>query len=220
MDDAAQPQDAAPHQGTEQRAAPRFSLMIRAAKLVSEHGEYLGVVRDVSASGTKVRLFHDLPAETHLFLELGNGERFAMERVWAREGHVGFRFSAPIDVGAFIEEPGQYPRRPLRLRIERPGLVHAAGLAAPVLLRDISQQGARIETGIHLAVEELVRLEVDGLPSRVAKVRWRLEHAYGLVFEETFRLDELARHAWALLQRPIPLASIEDCRFGEAGFAS
>lgn len=203
-------------QGAEMRAAPRFSLMIRAAKLVGTRGEYLCVVRDVSATGTRLRLFHEAPQEAHLFLELGSGDRFAVERVWERDSHAGFRFAAPIDVEAFIEEPRSHQRKGLRLKIERPGLVHASGLAAPAMMRDISQQGARIDTGMFLAVEELLRLEVDGLPPRVAKVRWRREQSYGLIFEETFRLDELARHAHALASKPITLSRAEECRPGDS----
>ena len=45
----------------EQRTAPRFTLLIRTAKLLSSSGEYLCVIRDVSSEGIKVRTFHQLP---------------------------------------------------------------------------------------------------------------------------------------------------------------
>ena len=43
------------------RGAQRFTLLIRTAKLVSETGEFLCIIRDVSATGLRLRLFHDLP---------------------------------------------------------------------------------------------------------------------------------------------------------------
>lgn len=190
------------------RAAPRFSLMLRAAKLVGESGQYLCIVRDVSESGTKLKLFHAPPDETHLFLELANGARYAVERVWSGDGHVGFRFAAPIVVDEFIEEAGPHQRRPLRLKIEREGLVHVAGLASAAFLHDLSQQGARIEAGCHIAIGQQLRLEVPGLPPRVARARWRQGQTYGLAFEETFRLDELARllHSLTITPADIPVA--------------
>jgi len=42
-------------------------------------------------------------------------------------------------------------------------------------------------------MNELVRLETGVTPPLYAKVRWRSHPRYGLVFEHTFRLEELAR---------------------------
>lgn len=183
----------------ERRADPRFALgMLRTAKLLCESGEYVCVVRDISATGCKVRLFHEPPPDTHLFLELGNGERFAMERMWQDGGHAGFRFSSEIDVDEFIEEPSPYPRRPVRLRIERPAAVKVKGAERQVMLVNLSQHGARIETATPLAVCERLRLDVPGLPPRIGNVRWRKGFAHGLVFQQAFRLDEFARHAFDL----------------------
>lgn len=189
--------------GAEQRAAPRFSLLIRAAKLVADCGEYLCIVRDISATGTRLKLFHDLPPQPCLFLELANGERFALERVWHEEGHAGFRFSAMIDVDAFVAEAGAFRRRPVRLRMQHTGLVFTGGQIAAATLHDVSQQGARIESRLHMAVGQMCRLEVEGMPPRVAKVRWRRGDGYGLVFEQTFRLDELAATVWAVQSGPL-----------------
>jgi hypothetical protein len=180
------------------RAAPRSSLMCRTGKLLCESGEYACVVRDVSATGCRIRLFHAAPPDRHLFLELANGERYAMERMWHRGDHAGFRFSCTIDVDRFIAEPSPYPRRAIRLRMHCPADVIAGGVASPVVLRDLSQQGACIEAGRKFALEQMLRLEVEGLPSRLGCVRWRRGYAHGLVLQQSFPLDALARHALAL----------------------
>lgn len=185
-------------QGTDKRGASRHTLVIRVAKLVCQSGEYLCIVRDISAGGARLRLFHDMPAELHVFLELANGERFAMKRVWQRDDQAGFAFAAPLDVADFINETSPFSRRPVRLRMVRPSLIVVNGLTMPGMLQDMSQMGARIECDSHLAIDQLLRVDVDGAPSRMAKVRWRRQNQYGLVFEETFRLDELARLAWRL----------------------
>lgn len=179
--------------GAEQRGAERFALLIRTAKLVSEQGEFLCVVRDVSATGVRLKLFHPLPDIARMALELANGDFQFIEKVWEADGHAGFRFSAAIDVHAFIAEPSPWPRRPVRLRVRLPGLLHADGGASAVWLNDLSQAGGRIECSRHLAVEQRVKLEVAGLPSLIANVCWRSSPDYGLVFQQAFALADLAR---------------------------
>jgi hypothetical protein len=185
-----------------QDRAQRFSLIIRSAKLVGRGGEYLCVIRDISATGCKLRLFHEPPPEKHLFLELANGERYAIERVWAEDGHAGFRIAQPIDVNEFVVEPSPYPKRPLRLRINLPVRVSASAATHLGNLRDLSQRGGRLETAFHLAMDQQIRIEADELRAVYAKVRWRKQNVYGLIFDTTFRLDELACLAFRL-QPPI-----------------
>lgn len=197
------------------RAAPRFSLVMRTAKLLCESGEYACVVRDISKTGVKLRLFHDVPPDSHLFLELANGNRYAMERMWHDGDHAGFRFASPILVDEFVEETSPHARRPLRLRIQRPALVTADGRDCRAVLVNISQQGACIEASGELALRQQVRLEVAGLPLRFGHVCWRRKHAHGLVFQQSFRFDELARHVFALQPfEPLPVEEVFGALYG------
>lgn len=179
----------------EHRIAPRSSLMMRAAKLLCDSGEYVCVVRDVSATGSKLRLFHAPPPDRYMFLELANGERYAMECMWTRENNAGFRFSCAIDVNEFIQEEGSRPRRPIRLKLRRPALVTIGDVTAPAMIVDMSQQGACIEASHEYAIDQLMRVEIDGLPTRTGCVRWRKDQKHGLVFQESLALDELAGYA-------------------------
>lgn len=190
---------AGPHSGYEElRAAPRFTLLIRSAKIISPSGEFLCVVRDVSSSGVRLKLFHPLPPGPHVVLELASGDRFDLENVWESEDHAGFRFIDEIDVHRFIAEASPYPRRPLRLRIDFPAIVTVDGIASPVMVRDLSRQGARIECDELLAVGQKVKLEAKGLPTLISNVCWRSAPTYGLVFLQLFTFDELARLAETL----------------------
>ncbi len=176
----------------EQRGAQRFTLLIRTAKLVCESGEFLCIVRDVSETGVRLRLFHALPEDTRMALELANGEVYFVERVWERDGHAGFRFSAAIDVHAFIDEVSPYPRRQVRLRIDIPGTAWIGEHGEAATVRDISQHGARIECGRYLALGQRIKLKADGLPVLWARVCWRSAPLYGLAFEQFFTLEQLA----------------------------
>ena len=187
-----------PRHFAEMRAAPRSSLMCRTAKILCESGEYVCVVRDVSATGARLRLFHEPPPDRHLFLELSNGDRYAMERVWTHADHAGFRFSCLIDVDRFIAEPSAYPRRPIRLTLQRQAEIAIGSDTSLVTVLDLSQQGARIDADRKLALRQKLWLAVDGLPRRFGAVRWRKGNAHGLVLQQGLRLDELAQHAFAL----------------------
>jgi hypothetical protein len=182
----------------EMRSAPRFSLMLRAAKLLSPSGEYVCIVRDVSETGAKLKLFHPMPPEAYFLLELSNGDRFPMEMVWQEGGHGGFRFVGHVDVHTLIDEPSAWPRRQIRLKIESPALITIDGVDGAALLINLSQQGACIETGKQLAERQRLYLEIPGIPVQIGHVRWRKGFTHGIVFQEGFRLDDFARYAFML----------------------
>ncbi len=191
-DTATNADSASPRSFEDMRGAQRFTLLIRTAKLVCESGEFLCIIRDVSETGLRLRLFHALPADARMALELANGEHYFIERVWERDSHAGFRFAAPIEVQAFIAEVSPYPRRQLRLRLQFPAVLTAAAQASVATVRDLSPQGARIETERFLALGQPLRLEGDGFPAIMAKVCWRSGSDYGLAFEQVFTLEGLA----------------------------
>ncbi|MXO65782.1 PilZ domain-containing protein [Altericroceibacterium endophyticum] len=186
----------------DQRQAPRFTPLIRTAKLIGTSGEYLCVVRDASSTGISVRTFHPLPEDTNLTLEMPNGDRHELQRVWETEGKAGFAFVGPVDIDRLIVGKSRFPKRPLRLRLQLPALVSFHGETAGVVILDISQQGARIACSQHLAIDQPLRLEADCLPVISAKVRWRKNGAYGLVFTDTLKFGDLASVA-AEIQAPI-----------------
>lgn len=181
-------------QGAEQRAAPRFTLLIRAAKLIADGREYLCIIRDASTTGVKVRLFTPLPDHEELSIELASGDRYPISLMWTDADYAGFHFDQPIDIERLIDErSANLPRRQVRLRIALDAILHSGGEAARIGFQDISQQGACVECDKWLLMNELVRIETGILPPIYAKVRWRSHPRYGLLFERTFKLDELAR---------------------------
>lgn len=185
----------------EQRNAPRYTLLLRSAKLVDADGEYLCIVRDVSESGLKLRLFHPLPGSTHYVLENAGGQRFEVETMWEREDEAGFRFIQPIDVPHFIAEHGPFPKRPIRIRLRQQATIAIAGNIIPATILDLSREGARIETEPRLAIAQPLRLESKELPPLDATVCWRRHPAYGLVFRQVLSLPDLAQRVLRMQTR-------------------
>lgn len=190
--------------GTERReGAARQRLMLKVAKLRCSSGEYPCVILDVSESGTRLRLFNGHPADSHMFLELSNGEFYAIERRWVRGDEAGYRFSCKIDVVEFIGDGSPLSRRPIRLRIQHHVSVFTGTEPGHAMLANISARGACIEAGRQLAVGSLVRIEVAGWPPRHAHVCWRKDYRHGLSFQQELSLQDLARLA-AELQPFVP----------------
>ena len=189
----------------EARAAPRYTLLIRTAKLVSQSGEFVCVIRDVSATGISLKLFHSLPPGDPYELHMPDGTQYAIHFVWERDEKSGFSFEEPVDLEALITERRKFPKRGLRLDVCFPARLIASGTFQKGRITNLSQQGARLESDAHLAIDQTVMLEpiepTDELRQVRAKVRWRRGSDYGLVFDDTFSLANYARLV-ARLQAP------------------
>ena len=184
----------------DERSAPRFTLLIRSAKLTTADAEYLCVVRDASASGISVRLFHPLPADVPLTLELPNGDRHALERVWEEDGKAGFRFAKPTELERIVEGPSRFSKRALRVNLDMPCDLVAGIRCTKGTLRNLSQQGALVHADERLSLAQRIKLSAPGLPEVTAKVRWRRNDMYGLSFEENFQFSDLALIVFELQQ--------------------
>jgi hypothetical protein len=181
-----------PADARDQRGAERLRLLMRTGKLVTPKGEFLCVLRDASTTGFRAKIYHKLPDAKEMQLELASELCYDVEKMWENESEAGFRFAREIELEELINELTPYPKRGVRLKLalETHILVGIQKVSAKVF--NLSQQGARIETQHPLARDQRLRLEIKGLRTVAAQVRWRKGDTYGLVFDDTFRFDELA----------------------------
>lgn len=187
--------------GRDLRESPRYTLLMRAAKLVSRDGEFLCVVRDASETGVNIRLFHALPDNEYLLLEFPNGDRHRLQLVWQQDDRAGLKFAESADIARLLDGPSRYSKRPIRVNLDMPVRLTTGLQRCQGRLIDLSQQGAKVLCSDRFAIDQRVKLAGDGLPEVNAKVRWRRENAYGLVFEDTFQFGDLA-HIVARIQQP------------------
>lgn len=187
------------------RAAQRFTLLIRAAKLVSPQGEFVCVVRDVSETGISVRLFHKLPTGSPLELHMADGSTYELNPVWENENQAGFEFVHAVDVSKLISDVTTFPKRGLRLGLFFPVKVSTLTQSHEAIVENLSQQGGRFECEGLFAIDQSLRIESMGggviFKDVTAKVRWRRDSHYGVVFDDTLTLRDFARFA-ARLQCP------------------
>lgn len=187
--------------GADQRAARRYTSLIRAAKLVSAHGEFVCVIRDVSSFGISLRMFHDVPTDETMGLELQNGDSFELRKVRSNGREASFTFEDEVQVERLIRETWNYPKRQLRLNLTIPLTITTFTGRSEALTSNLSQQGASIECDARFALDQTVRLDSKHIPELRAKVRWRKDNCYGVVFDNTFTLREFAMLA-AKIQYP------------------
>lgn len=173
-------------QRIDQREAPRYTLLLRQAKLRTMHGEFLCVIRDLSRTGISVRTFHPLPSGRRMAIELREGCPHLVEKVWEREGEAGFRFRDAVSISEVLRSDPDHPHRPMRMAIELPAVLASGNDRGQAILRNLSQQGARLEADRPWAQDQLLHLSIAGLPTIHAKVRWRKGTTHGLVFDNCF----------------------------------
>ncbi|MFA6219993.1 MAG: PilZ domain-containing protein [Erythrobacter sp.] len=188
----------------DQRGAPRYASLIRAAKLVCGQGEFVCVIRDVSATGVSLRTFHGLPTDAEIALELQNGESFEMRQIRANGFDGSYRFEAAVPVERLVHENWAFPKRQLRLNLAMPLTVSTLTQKAQAFMLNLSQQGARVECDTIFAIDQTLRIENGYMPEIRAKVRWRRDANYGLAFDDFFTLREFALLA-ARVQCPLLL---------------
>lgn len=176
----------------ERRQATRFALVLHAARLVADGREYICLPRDISATGVRIKLFHALPTCASLQLELMGGNRHEMIVVWDAGNHAGLSFSDAVGViapAAGIAHLG----RPLRIVVDQLVGLRLPGQSHRARLVNLSQHGACIETDVSVGLHEPLQIENKQMREIYATVCWCDQFRYGLVFDQAFKLDRLAR---------------------------
>ena len=176
----------------EPRVAPRFTLLIRTAKLIVDDQQYLCVIRDISATGFSIKTFHPIDAGKRTVVELQTGDRHAANLVWQNEAEAGFEFHTPIEVDTIVMGLSDHPKRDLRFDLELPVILHTHGVKLQANLANLSRQGGNIQCDSKLSIDQMIRIEARGVPEIEARVRWRKDGVYGLIFDTTFSLANLA----------------------------
>ena len=194
---------------TEKRSAARYTSLIRSAKLVCGEGEFICVIRDVSSTGISLRTFHALPHEPTIALELQNGETYELVETRRNGREASYRFDRPVAVERLIHESWNFPKRQLRLNIAIPLTLSSLSGTGEAETVNLSQQGARVACDAPFAIDQSLRVTSDCFPETRAKVRWRKNAHYGLVFENTFSLREFALMA-AAVQCPAMIEETPD----------
>jgi hypothetical protein len=98
----------------------------------------------------------------------------------------------------FVAEAGPYPKRPVRIMLDQPVTLAYVGNTAVGTIRDLSRQGAKLQTDQRFAIGQTIRIESDQLPEIEATVCWRRHPSYGLVFRQLMSMEDLAQRVYRM----------------------
>ena len=152
-------------------------------------------LRKISPLGAVLHVQSKRRLGERLDLTLMTGERLAGTVSWIHEQELGLRFDDPADIFALIarnlvRQPGDARKMP-RIELRCQGWLEAGSRRDRVILRNLSDGGACIDTRIPLVVHEQVVLTLDGFRPVEAEVRWADSGAVGLAFTPPLSWQEL-----------------------------
>lgn len=177
---------------TETHYSRAASLLLRRAKVLCEHGEYLCLIRDVSELGVGLGFLHDVPPEPRVLLQLANDLTYPVERIWTGKRQAGYRFGGEITVESFLREQAPHPPRALRLAISGTVRISEGRNHTDARLVDISCEGAKIASPAVYLQNRLLSFQLEGLEPQLAQVRWSEGGKHGLKFQTPLDTEELA----------------------------
>jgi hypothetical protein len=181
----------------ERRRQVRQLALLRVALLHSGGISDICVVRNVSPNGLSARVYRKLAAGDAVEIEFRSGELLTGSVVWEDEYDVGIVFSRPIDVAQVLASRWSTQtekRRALpRITVDCAGQLGNGLRSVDVMLRDISQGGASLESAAHAGSLGKVHLSLPDLPPIAGVVRWTSGPNLGVSFNECLAFETLAR---------------------------
>lgn len=181
----------------ERRRQIRQLALLRVALLHAGSGSDICVVRNVSPNGLSARVYRKLSAGIQVEIEFRSGELLAGSVVWEDDYDIGIVFPRPIDVGQVLASrwSGEAAKRRAlpRIAVECAGRLSNGLRSIDVLLRDISQGGASLESQAQAIGVGKVQLSIPGLPPIAGVVRWASGPSLGVSFNECLAFETLAR---------------------------
>jgi hypothetical protein len=178
----------------ERRSDERLIPLLKVAKLVSESGERLMRVRNISAGGVMGEVADPPSVGEPVGVELSS-QKIPSTVIWIREGLVGVKFDQSVDLGELLA--GRKPRhgfrpRPPRLNVECKASVRLGKVYYTVDVQDISLGGMKVAPIEEYCVGRQVTVVVESLKPIKGEVRWYSERRAGIVFDKPLDFEELA----------------------------
>jgi hypothetical protein len=194
----------------ERREDDRLPALLRVAKLISEDGEQLIRVRNMSAGGLAAEHGQRLSVGDITSLEIGS-QKIPATVVWKREGMVGLKFDQDVDLGELLA--GRKPRhgfraRPPRLEVKCKANLRLGKTYYTVDVHDLSLGGIKVEPIEEYCLGKEVVVIVESLRPVKGEVRWFADRKAGIVFNEPLSFDELAEWMGKRLEMAALKASI------------
>jgi hypothetical protein len=195
----------------ERRVDERLIPLLKVAKLISESGERLIRIRNISAGGLMAEVGDSLAIGEQVAVEMSS-QKIPSSVVWIREGLIGIRFDQTVDLGELLA--GRKPRhgfrpRPPRLHVDCKASVRLGQTYYTVDVHDISLAGMKVEPIEEYCVGREVTIVIESLRPIKGEVRWYSDRLAGIIFKKPLEFDELAEWVGKRLEVASLKASIK-----------
>ena len=195
----------------ERRGDERMIPLLKVSKLVSDNGERLVRIRNISAGGVMAEVVDCPQVGEHVSLEM-SGQKIPSTVIWVREGLAGIKFDQSVDLGELLA--GRKPRhgfrpRPPRLNVECKASVKVGKVYYTVDVHDISLGGLKVEPIEEYCVGREVTVVVESLRPIKGEVRWFSDRRAGIVFDKPLEFEELAEWVGKRLEVASLKASVQ-----------
>ena len=193
---------------TDQRLEDRHFGLVERSTIVFRRRRHEVDVVNVSSRGAMIVAAIEPRIGEKIDIQFADSNRTRCVVRWIRDGRIGLEF---VDETIFWETGGQGPvfryevaepeapspvhvavDRAPRQTLLRAGTLYWSGISIPVRLRNISEGGARVESGRQLCPGAEVELDLGDGQFAYAEVRWSKDGQVGLRFAESFDIDSLA----------------------------
>lgn len=193
----------------ERRIEERLRAVLPVARLVTDSGQDICRIRNISAAGLMAETSCGHPVGARVRVEFNSHQQLPGEIVWTRETSCGVKFDKDIDLRELLanrpaRRKGQTPRPP-RLDITCNVELTVEGVLYRTELRDISLGGIKVAISDWNCVNKDVVVKLESLRPIKGTIRWYKAGFAGIVFKRQLSFEELAE--W--LGKRVEVASLK-----------
>lgn len=167
------------------RAGEPRTTILRAGVLEQDGKTSFCLVKNISGSGMKVKLYSKHFSRGAVSVRVADEEPIQASIKWIKDNHAGIEFADCGDPERMMRMKEKFtPRRRSlpRLKTAARAIIRMGGRNYPAQLCDISSFGAKVRTSRRLPPNQPAVIDLPDLPSIKAFVRWSDDGESGLQF--------------------------------------
>lgn len=189
-------QETSPEVFSERRSNARHKLVLRVGLLEMESGSTFCLVKNISSTGVQVKPYGPLKTGVSAALRVGDERAVDGVVVWNRDGLAGIEFTQTLNPQALLrigqKMLSQRRRNSPRVATDLKASLRTGGRRHSVTVCDLSMIGARVRAKGSITFGDNTLLEVTGLPTLKAFIRWSEDMEHGISFETPLPIQILA----------------------------
>lgn len=189
-------QETSPEVFSERRSNARHKLVLRVGLLEMESGSTFCLVKNISSTGVQVKPYGPLKTGVSAALRVGDERAIEGIVVWNRDGLAGIEFTQTLNPQALLRIGQKIlsdkRRTSPRVATDLGATLRTGGRRHSVTVCDLSMVGARIRASEPILFGENTLIELAGIPSLKAFVRWSEDTEHGVSFQIALPIQILA----------------------------